>query len=178
VKEQQQSHRETGLQRPETSLPGQSDQQPEQLTRPYRRVAGVRFGRGIDLAPFTPEEEEEIRCGVSEWEIQSRRIKHRLQSSRREGGQQVPHDLDGQEQLNRKAKEKAAKKRSYLKHRTKRLEYQRNYEHTRYRQQQAKRQEQQSRLPNPLRQQNEVQVTREERVQPVVTPKFPPSPQG
>ena len=102
-------HKGAGRREPTPSQASQPNQQPEQQTRPYqRRLKLEKFGPGRDLAPYTPEEEAEIRRGVSEWEIQSRRTRNHSTS------------------LNVEAKQ-ASQKRSYRKHRAKRLEYQRTY---------------------------------------------------
>jgi hypothetical protein len=102
--------------------------QPEQSPKPYPRVTGRGGKRSIDLAPYTPEEEAEIRRGGSEWEIQSRRIRARSLSANGEGGQSTPLAARGQEQLSPKEKKRESHRRSYRKHRAKRLEYQRRYD--------------------------------------------------
>jgi hypothetical protein len=99
---------------PRGELTPEQASRPEQQPRPYHhRLKLDRFGQGRDLAPYTPEEEEEIRRGMSEWEIQSRRIRDHSPTS----------DVEAKQ---------ASQKRSYQKHRDKKLAYQRNYNRQRY----------------------------------------------
>jgi hypothetical protein len=96
--------------------------QPEPRQRPYRpRRKPSRFVKGRDLAPYTPEEEEEMRRGVSEWEIQSRRTRDQSRSSL------AP--LSPEQQSKREKKLKRSR-RYHLNHRAERLEYARRSYHS------------------------------------------------
>lgn len=122
---------------------GFPEQKSEKQTRPYRRRLKLnRFGPGRDLAPYTPEEEEEIRSGVPEWEIQSRRIRDRSCAS----------DVEGEKQTENA---QGPKKSSYEKHREKKLEYQRKYNQ----QHKAEVQEQQNRKRQTLSEESEEDLT-------------------
>jgi hypothetical protein len=146
--------------------------QPEQQTRPYhRRLKLERFGKGRDLAPYTPEEEAEIDSGVPEWEIQSRRIRDQSHSS--------PAPLSQEQQ--RKREKRLAYFRDYnLEHRAEKIEYKRRhykYEKRKpYRQIRAEVEAQRQREGQAGGQPSEPHISQRDREQPDTGQIFPSAP--
>jgi hypothetical protein len=135
----------------------------------HRRLKLERFGPGRDLAPYTPEEAAEIRSGVSEWEVQSRRIREQSRAS--------PAPLNQEQQSKRDKRLESL--RDYRKaHRAEKLGYDRRRYKKRksFRQVRAEVEAQRQREREALGQPREADVSQREREQPEAGQIFPSVP--